>query len=436
MKKTLILGAAAVAAMGMISTADAGEVKMSGYYQFRVQNADSNTLDEANNDDDTNRWVHRLQLNMDFMASQKTHAHARVRMLDTALVQGSDVASINGNETSATGAWAVKQLWLETDLWGVGAKMGNMPLDFNDKLLVNNDTTSFGSIVLAKSFGDVTVALGNIRVAEGQDGSGVDTNANADDMDLYALTVLGKMNSVNYQVTGAYLYQGDSNTATAQDDNIDDWWLALTLGGNVSGVDLTGTAIYENGADVDGGTGLTQLEEDGFMLGLRAKGKAGFGGWNAYTFYADENYTNIVDGRAEWSPTWDMGGAGAQDLMAQAFGNAASSVGGTQLSNGGRNDIQNLWGIGAGLAIEASGWTIKPYLDYASVVETDYTGTSATDANIDSAWGGSLILSTKVDTDTTLDLSANYVDPDDTDTNTGYAKDSMHQLLATVTMKF
>lgn len=457
MKKSILLGAAALAAMTFAGpSADAGEVKFGGYYMFRVVNADDNVTDEGSNGvgagaDDMNLWSHRLQMNVDMKASEKSHAHMRVRVIDSQAVSGADVGKRTGvlsddNNANGTGAgatgndldWDIRQLWLETEAWGVGVKVGEMPLSLNDKILVNNDTTSFGSIVLAKSFGDVTVAGMNVRVVEAADGSAAGVNENNDDIDLYGLTVLGKMSSVNYQLTGAYLHAGEASLLNGTDsagnaDSNNDWWLALTLGGNASGVDLTGTVIYENGMDVNSRNN-TQGGGDGLLLALRAKGKVSFGGWNAYAMYAGEDYTNIVNGDAEWSPTWDMGGTGANDLMKTAFG--ANNTTDTQLSNAGTNDVQNLWAIGAGLAIDASGWTIKPYLDYANVVDDDPNETGATTAAIDSAWGGSLILSTKVDTDTTLELSGNYVDPDATTGNDATAGDAMHQVLATVTMKF
>ncbi|MBF0612534.1 MAG: hypothetical protein HQL55_15535 [Magnetococcales bacterium] len=509
MKKSILLGAAALAAVTFAgAAADAGEVKIGGYYMFRLINADSNVVKEdassvgvANGADDMDLWSHRLQLNLDMKASEKSHAHARIRVIDSQAVSGADTGSRTGllgedNHGNGTGAggvngndaldWDVKQLWLETEAWGVGVKVGEMPVSLNDNILVNHDTTSFGTIMLSKSFGDITVVGAVVKVSEENisgmsafNAGGVDLNndgdtadagevaavaadkgAGKDDVDLYALSLLGKGMGINYQATLAYLKaQSDSNVANAlttnANDGLSDWWLALTLNSTVAGIDLTGTLIYEAGMsnvpNLAAGNAVTkQFEEGDFLVALRAKGKTGFGGWNAYAFYAGEDFTNISNTTPMWSETWDTGGPFARDLMNNVFGNG-TAVSTTQASgnNGMSSPSENVWGVGAGLTINAGGWTIRPMLDYAAVVETDLDPTVAgPESLIDSAWGGSLVLSTNIQQDTVLSLTAQYVKPDFTTAGntavtghcaagaTGNCDDSMHQLMADIKMTF
>lgn len=491
MKKSILLGAAALAAMTFAGpSADAGEVKFGGYYMFRVVNADDNVTDEGSNGvgagaDDMNLWSHRLQMNVDMKASEKSHAHMRVRVIDSQAVSGADVGKRTGvlsddNNANGTGAgatgndldWDIRQLWLETEAWGVGVKVGEMPLSLNDKILVNNDTTSFGTILLSKTFGDVTVVGAAVKVQEnniggaagyfsanaGANNSGTPYGASDDDIDLYALSLLGKAMNINYQATVAYLNAGsDSDIGNAgvvditrSNGDTDNWWLALTLNSQVSGIDLTGTIIYDAGFDnaftysdfrngrVGSSLIAAQLEESDFLLALRASGKTGFGGWNAYGFYAGEDFTNISTSTAEFSPTWDMSGPHGRDLMNLVY---------ETYNNGLSGGTENVWGIGAGLAINAGGWTIKPHLDYSQTVEENLDGSNGVgdvaDVNIDSAWGGTLILSTPIQQDTVLSLTGQYVDVDLT--NGGKARlcavgnsceDSMHQLMADIKMTF
>ncbi|MBF0127566.1 MAG: hypothetical protein HQM02_10195 [Magnetococcales bacterium] len=519
MKKSILLGAAALAAISLAGpSAEAGEVKIGGYYMFRVSNADDNITDESfsggrQNADDMNLWSHRLQLNLDMKASEKSHAHMRVRVIDSQTVSGADVGTRTGllsadndangpggiaAQVGATGRdanWDIRQMWLETEAWGVGVKVGEMPLAMNDNILINNDTTAFGTIMLSKTFGDVTVVGAAVKVNEGNIGGGTtlavpDTDgqtkgANKDDVDLYALSVLGKVSNINYQATLAYL-TASSNSAVANafasspGGSLHDWWLALTLNTAISGIELTGTLIYEAGMD-----GITnnmrsrnyttagkQLEGDDFLVALRAKGKTGFGGWNAYAFYAGSDFTNISNTTPEWSPTWDQSGPNGRDLMnlAMGAGNSANlapagtgigvgngwgagpAAGAATSSNYGLSSpTENMWGIGAGLTINAGGWTIRPMLDYAHTAREDldstYKGNNPYSAGSDevlvrSAWGGSLILSTPIQQDTVLSLTGQWVDPSFTAQGrrmlcaTNNCENSMHQLMADIKMTF
>ncbi|MBF0160432.1 MAG: hypothetical protein HQL58_13025, partial [Magnetococcales bacterium] len=373
--------------------------------------------------------------------------------------------------------WVIRQAWLETEAWGIGLKTGNMPISLNDDILVNHDTTSFGTVMLSKSFGDITVVGADVRLREGDVGyqsSGVDGNtrsgfaqsaligngSNDDDEDLYVLSVLGKAPSnISYQVTAAYLNLGKGGvvnsvlTSIPGRDRLHDWWLAGTVKVPVSGIDLTGTLIYENGmggftsGDEDISALNHQLDKSGFLAALRAKGKLGFGGWNAYGFYASKNYTNITNRNPVWSDTWDQGGPGAKDLMnlvtQNAFNQSTSGNGG----NGGfgpsgaaASPTENAWGLGAGLTVEAGGWKIRPMLDYVSLVEdTVNFGNSRTLARYDSAWGGSLMASTEIDKGTNLLLGATVVRPSDGPGRVaGDALDSktMHLVQAAIKMAF
>ena len=457
MKKSLVLGAAALAAvmMAVPEQSEASEIKVGGYYMFRVQDQDNIVTDIAG-EDDISRYVHRLQLNADFIHDKKTHAHIQTRILDSQDVEGL-------NATSGAD-WSVRSVWLETEMWGVGLKVGQMPLSLNDNILISTQSTAkgFGTLMLSKNFGNVTVLLGNVKVDEGNaseesvnddkgyfydsDGDGdINTGtvvqstygADEDDIDLYFLSLLGKASQVDYNVTAAYWDSGDDATFTTDDNgtqksytsgsyhnvipgqDVNNVWLALTLQGNLGGVTATGTAIYEDGFD-----GAGNDEEDGSLFALRLKGKAPIGEWNAYGFWADENFDNIVNHDMKWSKAWDMGGTGSKDLLNTWAKNA------TGMS---ASDSENMAGVGAGLKIKAGAWTINPQLDYASVDE-DAAGYS------DSAWGGTLALSTKINKATSLSLTGVYVDPDDGDDNGdtagGNEFDSMHYLEASVKMKF
>ncbi|MEO5376881.1 MAG: hypothetical protein H7832_03730 [Magnetococcus sp. DMHC-6] len=406
MKKSLLLGAAAFAAMAYVGSANAGDVKVGGYYMFRALSQDSTLADDGN--DDTRNWKHRLQVRTDFKASEKTHAHAILRIL------GSDMVE-NVDGQAATGAGIqVNQAWLETEAWGIGLKVGEMPIGLNDNILVNNvdDEKGFGTILLSKSFGDVTAILADVRVA---DGTTIGTPTAQDDMDLYVLSLLGSANPVNYQVTGAYF---DDQTA----GDADDFWLAATVGGDFSGVNATGTVIYENGVDV---AGNGQAQNDGFLGALRLKGKTGFGGWNAYGLYSSADFDSIVGNNAHFSQTWDHGGPGAKDLLGdEGFASAQNST------TANAADTENMWSIGAGLTFESAGWTINPMLDYAAVVdENPNNAAGGSQFKADSAWGGTLALSTDIDKDTKLTLAGTYVDPD---ANAGAKLDNMYNVSADV----
>ncbi|MEO5372549.1 MAG: hypothetical protein H7833_20960 [Magnetococcus sp. DMHC-1] len=93
-------------------------------------------------------------------------------------------------------------------------------------MLVNDDTTGFATILLSKSFGDLTLVGADVRVREdnvsgkaagyrtmglGAGGTAVGgtlSGADRDDEDLYVLSLLGKFQNVNYQLTSAYFYGG------------------------------------------------------------------------------------------------------------------------------------------------------------------------------------------------------------------------------------
>ncbi|MBF0260742.1 MAG: hypothetical protein HQL97_02725 [Magnetococcales bacterium] len=447
MKKSILLGAAALAAIALAApqAADAGEVKLGGYYMFRMVSTDNTTTDTSG-DENKNFWAQRLQLNVDMKASEKSHAHMVTRVWDGNIVNGSDV---NMN----TGDWHVRQLWLETEAWGVGVKVGNMPIALNDGLLVDNDVTSFGSILLAKNFGGVTLVAADVKVAEGVTNAGGNANAttlneNDKDADLFVLSALGKIDAVDYQLTGAYLTTQPNSGATFNGiaiKDMTDGWIALTLAGKVQSVDLTGTIIYETGADLAGGPNTTQAEKSGVFLGGRAKGPTGFGGWNGYAFWGSKDFTSplLANNEAKWSPAWDSSGPGSQDLMQRALTLGTSNTGKT----GGGNDVgaastgdfgneTNMYGLGAGLTINASAWTIKPSLDYAHVTE-DVDTARGINANYVSAWGGTLGFSTKIQEATSLDLSGTWVKPKLASAPTaGLTADAMHYVQASVRMDF
>lgn len=187
--------------------------------------------------DDANYMWHRLRIKMDMIASQKTHAHMLFQPLET-VVQGANrygptIGVANGTfspninptgqgpETNGGVAgtnWEIRQAWLETEAWGIGLKVGEMPISLNDNILINSDNRSYGAIMVSKTFGPVTVAAADIRIAEGQlggqwntaaafsDGQNASTWSSNDSIDLWTLAVLGKVNNISYNVTGAYLH--------------------------------------------------------------------------------------------------------------------------------------------------------------------------------------------------------------------------------------
>jgi hypothetical protein len=362
------------------------------------------------------------------------------RVLDSNTVEGAD--DVVGNQNN----WNIRQAWLETEMWTVGVKVGEMPISLNDDILVNHDTTQFGTIMLSKSFNDTTVVLADVKVQESDRGlmqggtvanlgSGfavdpdtglADTTlgSDEDDIDLYVLSLLGKSRKacgngcINYQVTAAFLDTGDLYDAN-------DYWLAATVGTTWNGIDLTGTAIYDRGVEIG------NVEADGgFLAAMRATGKTAWGAWNGYAFYSEDTFQNIVGGNAGWSDTWDTGGPGGKDLMKNWAAYAGSGDGATE----------NLTGVGLGLKFNAAGWVINPMVDYAALTEsgagfaTDSDGDGVADS--EGAWGGTLKLTHQIDTGVTFGLQASYVDPDDTDGDDGVTMDAMHYYGADLKMVF
>lgn len=426
MKKSLILGAAALAAAAWAPLADAGEVKLGGYYMGRWQAYDSNMTDETGANSTTGeRYVHRLQLKTDMIASEKSHAHMVVRILDSANIEGADLgtaadggASLTQvtNGTNVADPWEIRQAWLETEAWGIGVKFGEMPITLNDSILVGDDTSSNGGLLLSKTFGNVTAVVGNIRINEDTAAGGSSqetTGANSDDSNLWAGSLFGKVGLADYNLTLAYADLGKAsdfmdvletvctsqNAATCAGTDSDNLWVALTLSGKLGYVNAVATGIYEDGYDLSQdttGAKLKNLWEKSGMLGaLRLSGSTGFGEWNSYGFISTQGFNNITNDNMVWSATWDQSGPGGQDLM-----NNFASAAGVNTS-----PSENMSGIGLGLKVKAAGWTINPMIDYAAVSKN-----SATDT-LDSAFGGSLLLSTQIQKDTTLLLEAAMVDP-------------------------
>ena len=433
MKKSLILGAAAMAALSFAPQADAADVKFSGYYQLRFSDADTTLTDTAGTDE-TQAWFHRLQLNMDAKISEKTSVHLQTRPVNgSAGVDGANLGTV----ADSTG-FQVKQLWMETEMYGVGVKGGNMPLNINDKLLFKDDGGSYGTLLISKSFGDMTVVGLNVRVDEGAISGGT---ADSDDADIYGLSLLGKAANINYQLTWAHMDLDQNFTTTTAINGVaagstpgdsDDDWFALTVGTEMEGVKLTGSLIWETGFDVNNG-GDNQLTDGGMLLALRANGKTGFGGWSGYAFHAGEDFTHPQEsfGRAavagtarnaeDFSPTWRQGGAGGTSLLETWV-----------RSTGNAGNLQNVWGLGAGVSVNAGAWTLKPYVDYAAIVEDNIAGVQSVS---DSAWGGTLIATTTLDEGTSFSLIGKYVSPSDDDLGVVDVQD-MHALQAEFKVKF
>ncbi|MBF0448600.1 MAG: hypothetical protein HQL67_10390 [Magnetococcales bacterium] len=451
MKKSLVLGAAALAAVAAAPQADAADVKLGGYYQIRFTDADL-TLSDVGNPDDTQVWQQRIHLNLDAKISDKTSVHYQWRPLGSSdVVEGANQSDASNGSTDED----IKRLWMETEMYGVGVKAGNMPLSINDSLLFKDDGGSYGTVLLAKSFGDVTVVGLNVRADEGASAT------NDDEADVYGLSLLGKVGNINYQLTWAHL-DVDANyvaaaataavtnastaatgatvtvvtaagAATLLGADVDDDWLALTMGTEVSGIKLTGTLIWESGLDATGSilAGPNQMTGDGLLAAVRASGKTGFGGWNGYAFYAGEDFTHPMSftgnrNYEEWSPTWQQGGAGGTNLMQDW----ATSVGG----GSGNEHVENMWAVGLGMSVKAGAWTIKPYIDYAAIV--DDTPNNGALLTSDSALGGSLIATTSLDEGTTFSLIAKGVNPSETTTAAANAVENMHSLQAEFTVKF
>lgn len=449
MRTRYLLGAAALATLAWATapapSAHAGEVKMGGYYMFRVLTADATPFADAANVDDDNFWSHELQMNMDFIATPKSHAHMVFRP-----IEDNTVALNNG---TVGGEWNVRQAWLETEMWTVGVKVGEMPISLHDDILVNHDTTGFGSIMLSKSFGNLTGVLAQVKLVEGNRGSqdAGTTFQDEDDLDLYVASLLGKSakacsnGCINYQLSAAYLDAGRGQDTDGDglyaDDNFfglgqnegqrtNNLWLAATVGTNWNGVELTATAIYESGFDNMNRATVTgyQQSEDDFLVALRAEGPLKWGAWNAYAVYAGENFDNIVDGEAGWSDTWGNAGPGAADPL----DNWAANALGAGNANANATMTENMMAVGVGVTFNAMGWEINPRLDYASLVETNFLG--ANRATSESAWGGSLGMTKEIDDGLTLALTGIVVDPDDDSAALNY--DTMHYLSADLTMVF
>jgi len=519
MKKSLVLGAAALATLVMAAPqAKAGEVKIGGYYMFRMQDADATVAKDAAGVDGIRGWQQRVQLNMDFIQDKATHAHMVVRALDGKIVQGADGSVTNGgtggvsyaSNAGATGAgpagdandWNIRKAWLETEAFGVGVKVGNMPIALNDNILVNNDDTGFGAIMLSKTFGDVTAVLADVKINEGNIGAqssastvpgfvGTSTNgfgSNSDDIDLYVVALLGKVNNINYGISGAYADIGKDSAlvnvnpsfvagalASSNDgvslgkpgQSMDDGWLALTLNTVIGGVEITGTGIWETGmngvnqnalsapvgtaATIAGAAAATpaagavsgtadkskiaakRLDKSGGLAAVRLKGDlpnmAQGSAWNAYAMYSTEGFTPVTGRNPVWSKTWDMSGPGSQDLM-RAWAAAA-----------GTDPEANMMAVGAGLTfVPAVNWTINPMIDFAKVNKDDTLTAGKKDYRTSSAWGGGVEVAHKLNPATTVAVTGLYVDPNDNGNNTTFggatATDKMHVIEATLKMTF
>jgi hypothetical protein len=366
----------------------------------------------------------------------------------------------NDGNNNIGDAWEIRQLWLETEAWGVGIKYGEMPISLNDSILVGDDTTSNGGLILSKTFGNTTLLLGNIRINEDTNdtGTAIATAAvngaiepaygsDSDDSNLWAGSLFGKVGMADYNFTAAYADLGSasdfmnalegvcntlySTTAapTCVNTDANNLWLALTLSGKLGYVDAVGTVIYEDGYELtqdNTGTELNNIfSQSGWLGALRLKGNTGFGEWNAYGFYASADFNNITNDNMVWSPAWDMGGAGGIDLLGN-FSAAAVTFG---------SPSENMSGVGVGLKVMAGGWTIKPGIDYVEVVET--TLSNGVTATYESAWGGSLLLSTKIQKDTTLSLEAAFADPQLSNTAAaGTTEDTAYFAQAGIKMDF
>jgi hypothetical protein len=281
------------------------------------------------------------------------------------------------------------------------------------------------------------------------------------------MSALGKVADINYQLTGAYLMAGAGSELAQYTRNAaldtSDAWLALTGSTNVSGIDLTGTLIYEGGFDNFANTAATaptirQFEGSGFLAALRAKGNTGFGGWNSYGYYASKDYNNIASGSAGWSDNWNAGGPGAPDLIdtilsantlaGQLYGNNTAVAGlnsnGVAVENNISSGSENSMGIGVGLTIKMAGWTANPTLDYVKVVENDYNN-DGVKTLYDGATAAGLKLSTQIDKGTTFTVSGSVAQPHESDSNSTVtntnsvgmkADDNMHYVQASIKMDF
>jgi hypothetical protein len=386
------------------------------------------------------------------IASEKTAAHMHFRPVDNLSIEGGalgDGSAANSTETAdsstGNGAWEIKRLWLETEAAGVGIMMGEMPLQLHKKLLYNDDGGSVGALILSKTFGAVTVLAGDVHAAEGT------TTINDGDADLYHLAALGKAGSFDYNVSATYLIAGSLNAIAAPTiassstgdggtvaTDTDNWWLAATVGSKMGGVDFDVTAIYEAGYDNfdqsnTKSIATEQLADSGFMIGAHLKGSTGFGGWNAYGWYAAENYSSLI-AQPAWSQMWD---ANSPDdgLMRTALNYDGSGI----LSSG----LENTIGIGGQLSIKAGDFTIAPGIEYVTLNEDQITApnaTTATKSDVEDMWGGWVKVSTAIDTGTTLSLTGAYVDVNANDVKANLPNavdfDAIHSLVAEIKIVF
>lgn len=427
MKKSIILGLAALATTALVPVANAGEFKMGGYYYGRWQTYDANMTDEGTSANTGEGYVHRLQLDMDMIASEKSHAHMRVRVLDNAIVEGMDLGSVSDKGGSDTQVWAgtnvadpweIRQMWLETEAWGIGVKFGEMPITLNDNILMGDDLSSSGGLLLSKTIDNVSIVTGNIRINEdmpagfssGNDGV---LGANKDDSNLWLVSLFGKAGLADYNFTLAYADFGSAsdfmevmegvcvarNGVTCATTEANNLWAALTLSGKLGYVNAVGTMIYENGYDLAQDTTGSEVKnlwsKSGVLGALRLSGETGFGEWNGYGFIASEGFNSITNDNVGWSATWAQDGPNNIDMLGTFALNADVNT----------SQNENMSGLGVGLKVNAAGWTINPMVDYAAVTKNQ-SGTAW-----DTAVGGSLLLSTQVQKDTTLLLEAAMMAP-------------------------
>jgi hypothetical protein len=324
--------------------------------------------------------------------------------------------------------------------------MGEMPLNLHKSMLYNDDGGSVGALILSKTFGGVTVLLGDVHAAEGT------LTVNNNDADLYHLAALGKAGSISYNASLTYLDAQEGNpiaTPTITSSSTGDTggtvttdttneWLAVTIGAKLGGIDLDVTGIYETGYDnFDNSStksnATEQLADSGFLLATHLKGAAGFGGWNAYAWYADENFSS-VSSRPNWSQMHD---ANSPDdgLMRTALNYEGSGI----LMSA----LENTIGIGGQLTIKAGDFTIAPGLEYLTVNEKEMTtpGTSTTvRTDVEDMFGGWLKVSTAIDTGTTLSLTGAYVDVNANDVKANLPNavdfDAIHSLTAEIRINF
>jgi hypothetical protein len=307
-----------------------------------------------------------------------------------------------------------------------------MPFNMHDQLLYKDSGGSLDAIMLSKSFGGITVLLGDIKALDPAASDGATGVGNENDAtDHYLGSVLGKAGSVNYQVT--YVHQDSGDQATTYTANTDNNWVAATLGTNLGGVKMTLTGIWESGLNGTGVVAGSQLEESGGYGALKVSGKTGFGGWNGYGFYSSEDYNHPLyqgggGGHAPgFSTAWDQGGVAGRDLL-QDFWTGATNA------NNNATQMENVWGVGLGLTVKAGAWTIKPQVDYAALVEDNVGGAAL--AASDDVWAGSLVATTKLDAGTTFSLIAIGATPGENGTQTAETVTDMHSLQAEFKVKF